>query len=412
MPTSLEKSSPSQKILYSFQKALDETLSLGAVPYRIFNVLYPIRVINVHGTQRSYTDMEEIQAFIERGIAESGLNTLGKLEDFFGLDADFVNKMIAFLKNIGHVTVDRNGLALTLLGIDSVREGVSYREYETDFKLYFDAIGNLPLSQAHFRVKVFDPDDSFQSQGFLPISPVFSKWDPLALKELERRKDRSRFGIMDEVKSISEHRQDPFVYMPVYVVERFVSTPDMSALPVYLVFGTMKGYRDIEIETAINRNFQALEWVKDKSSADDAITKRLISQEISPGRWTRRENSEFGIEIVVRAEDLELGQVGETGSRPRKKLTIDKIGRYMLAADWCFWLTCDIDAIRFGAGVQNCLEWLQNVSFSPSKDAIQQFISTVNKRLSLSTAITAQFLLEDARKRKMSTAIERLETML
>ena len=412
MPASSETSFPPQKILYSYRKALDTALALNTVPRRILSVLYPIRVIDVRGKQRSYVDMEEAQAFIERGLHEAGLTTTEELQAFFGLDKKFIQSMLTFLEQIGHVTrVNNNGFALTVTGIESVERGVSYREFETSFKLYFEAIGNHPLSQEHFRVKMYE--NPVDNQGFQVIPHVYSPWDPKCVNELQKRKDKSRYGIMDEVKTIFTSSESQTVYMPVYFVERIVATPDPLTLPRYLAFSSVKGYRDVELEQGVNQSTMILNWFEPSNiSLDDAISKKMSAWGVSSQNYTQRANPELGVEVVVRAEDIAAEKNPALSGGVESRLTLDKIGQYTLASEWCIWLTCDDHAIRFDAGVQNCLEWLQKAGSSPSKEVVERFVENVNKRLFLSPPITIQILFEQATNQHKFNAVDRLETIV
>lgn len=406
MQTNLETSSPPERYLYSYQKALDETLGLGTLPRRLFRVLYPIRIIEVHGKQRIATDMEEIQRYIERAIHEAGLTTSEELQAFLGLDAQFVDKFLLFLTQIGHLTTMDNKLALTLLGLDSLEAGVCYQEYETNFMLYFDALGNQPLSQEHFRVKVYESISD--NMGFWIFPPIFHSWDPNSIAKLQKQSDKSRYGLLDEVVTVISSREDKIVYMPVYIVERAIDVPLGSNLPLYLVFNTVKGYRDFELEQALNGDSISINWLKNAGEPlGVALNSKLDTIGIKIKNSQLRQNPLVGIELVLNTEDISHGN-SSSSVELEKNITVQRIGKYLLASEWCVWLTCDDPGIRLEAGIQNCLEWLEYSFSKPEVKAISQFIEIVNKRLVTNPAITISRLREEAKKRDMYRAKERL----
>ena len=411
MQTSLETSSPPEKYLYSYQKALAETLGLGVVPRRLFRVLYPIRMVEVFGRQRIPTDMEEIQLFIERAIHEAGLTTSQEIQTFLGLDAKYVDKFLLFLNQIGHLTNTDSNIALTLLGLDSLESGICYQEYESSFMLYFDAFGNQPLSQEHFRVRVYESIED--NRGFWVFPPTFHDWDANSVAKLQNRNDKSQYGLMDEVVTVISSREDKIVYMPVYIVERQIDLHSTSDLPAHLVFNTVKGYRDLELEQALNGDAIVLDWLKNSGEPlEVAINSRLDSFGIEVTNSQLRENPSVGIELVLDAKDISLKTKYQTDEAPEKEITIQRIGKYILASDWCVWLTCDDPVIRLEAGIQNCLEWLEYVYSEPDVKTIDQFIEKVNNRLTITPPITALKLKKEAQKQKMFRAEERLISTL
>lgn len=403
-----DNSLPPDKLLYSHQKALDETVALGAIPRRLFRVLYPIRVMNIHGRQRVSTDMEEIQWFIERAIHQANLTTVEDLEFFLGLDARYIWSMISFLEKIGHLITTGGKLKLSSLGEESVAHRISYQERETQFKLYFDAFGNRPLRQEHYRMRFYETPP--ENPGYWIFPPWFRRWDPESLTRLSQRNDRSRYGLLDEIKSISPAVEDRILYMPVYIVERAVEMDEKSDLPDYLVFNTLPGYRDIELEQSINQDPVVWDWLG-VTGADlqDVLVKRLNGFGLTPEQYRIKEDPTWGVEVFLDPSTIS----GEDGMYSRnaasQKITFKHIGRYLLAADWCVLLTSEDHAVRFEAGIQDCLEKLEHSHSDPSMDDINRSIALINRRLTLDPGITINTLVDEANRRGMNRAINRLE---
>jgi hypothetical protein len=103
MSTTYDDSSPqTERLLYSPHKALDAVLALGAIPKRLFRIFYPLWRVRVEGRQRLATDFEELEWYMERGI-RGRVDLGGDLAHFFGLEARFVERLVNFLRAIGHI---------------------------------------------------------------------------------------------------------------------------------------------------------------------------------------------------------------------------------------------------------------------------------------------------------------------
>ena len=403
-----DSSSPPDKLLYSYQKALDETVKHGASPRRLFRVLYPIRALVVQGRQRVSTDMEEIQWFIERAIQQADLTAPEELELFFGLDNKAIRAMLSFLEKIGHLVRVSGRLKLTKLGEESVAHHVSFQERDTQFKLYFDAFGNRPLRQEHYRIRFYE--NLPEQPGYWIFPPWFRQWDADSLTELIRRKDRSHYGVMDEISSISPTTEESILYMPVHVVERQVDVEETADLPVYLVFNTLPGYRDTELELSINQDLIILDWLR-STSADllDALGKRLDMFGLGSKDYRIEQDPVWGIKVFIDPAVISRQDGKSFSGGANQRITINHIGRYLLASEWCVLLTCDDYTIRQEAGVQDCLEMLEFSYSDPSLDDVRRSISMVNRRLNLPTDISVNMLFEEANRRKMDRAASRLE---
>jgi hypothetical protein len=395
---------PLDKILYSHQKALDETVTRGAIPRRLFRVLYPVRAMNVQGRQRIATDMEEIQWFMERAIHQADLTSAEDLEFFFGLDEKTIRAMLSFLEKIGHVQIASGGrLALTRLGEESVAQRISYQERDTEFKLYFDAFGNRPLRREHFRAKLYDSPP--MTPGFWIFPPLFRNWDAEALTRLSQDKERNRYGLWDEVSSISAAVEDQILYLPVYIVERKVRVGETAELPVYLAFTTLPGYRDDELEQTINQDPLLVDWLESNSeNLQTALDRRLEGFGLQPEHYRVEEDPTWGTKVF-----LDPAALTKAEGMSDQRITIAQIGRYMLAADWCFLLICEDPAVRQEAAIQDCLELLEYSHSDPSREEIDCSIALNNRRLDLQPGLTLPLLLAEAGQRGKNRAIERLE---
>ncbi len=399
------------KLLYSHQKALNELIALGLIPQRLFRILYPVRIVDVFGKQRFSSNIEESQWFVERGIHEAKLSSIDDLAEYLGLDHQFIKKMLAFLKQINHLEIDNGKLSLTELGIRSVQEQICYQEQETNFRLFFDAFGNYPLLQEHMRIKHLD--EIPENIPFHPPLPIFPEWDSKSLSDLHHRSDRYRYGLMDEVSQIGHSQVDKIIYMPVYIIERKVRRTDTAGVPNYLAFSSIPGYRDFELERIVNEVPEVLNWLSllKRESPEEAIRKRMQGLNIEKGSFEIVLESVLGIEVIVNGNAISTAKKN-TNLDQSNRLTINSIGKYLLATDWCIWVTSNDESIRRRAAVQQTLEWLHNSVAPPQRGDIEKFIIEINNRLSVKSPITRNELMTEAIKEGLFTAIDRLEAEL
>ena len=150
MPTNYQPSSNllkapvSKYLLYSHYKALDQVQEMGYIPVRLFRVLYPLWRVRVDGRQRIATEFDELEWYMERGLFDAGFSSLVELASFYGLEPVFVERLVDFLRGIGHIKGNYDNLSLTELGIASVRDRVRYEDQNTSTELYFEALGSNP----------------------------------------------------------------------------------------------------------------------------------------------------------------------------------------------------------------------------------------------------------------------------
>jgi hypothetical protein len=120
-------------------------------------------------------------------------------------------------------------------------------------------------------------------------------------------------------------------------------------------------------------------------------------------------DSKWGVTAIVDSDVISITD-SIANFEQSNRLTINNIGRYLLASDWCIWITCKDESIRRRAAIQQSLEWLNNSVANPQVGDIEKFILGMNNRLSISRHIMKKEVLEEARRKRLDTAIERLES--
>ena len=401
--------SSTNRLLYSPYKALDDVLDLGAIPRRLFRVLYPVWRVQVEGRQRIATDFEELEWFIERGLHEVGLDSVEDLARFLGLEARFVRKLVDFLKGIGHIRGDEDHLALTELGLTSVQTRIRYQDLETSAVLYFDGLGSRPLTREHYAVPVYaDPPKGTRFRAFYTF---YHRWDERALKQLMARPDRHHYNLPDEITEITPLDREP-AYLPAYIVERWSGKP--VNLPLFLVFSRVRSRRDAVLEEAVNVETLALVPLREANRHDleRAVENALSRRGLDRDDWYLRSDGPWGPQVTVDARVFKQSRRRTRGDDEDSwDLTVRDVGRYFLAYDWCVWLACDDAEVRQQAAVERLLEWLQHVTATPTAEDLRQRLAVMHERLRIQP-ISTDTLMDAAEQRGLARALERLDALV
>lgn len=407
MPMTTDSSSIVDRPLYSPHKALDAVLQLGAIPQRLYSILYPIWSVRIEGRQRIATDFEELEWFLERALYEVGLRSAGELSSFFGLEERFVRKLVGFLRSIGHVAGSDSHLTLTELGRTSVLDRVRYQEEGTSAVVYFDGFGNRPLTADHYKVPVYD--DLSRIRTYQPFYHFDHRWDETALPRLMALPDRHRYNLPDEITQATLLSQEP-VYLPAYIVERRAGAP--ATLPLFLVFSRVKGMRDAVLEEAINVESTALAPLRHirRGNLEWAVEKDLNRRGLDRNAWYLHPNGPWGPQITVEIRALEpSGSRSDESSEP--SLTIRDVGGYLLVYNWCVWVTCDDARVRRQAAIERLLEWLQHVTATPTAEELRRRLAAMHERLRIKP-ISPGVLMDEAQQQGLARALERLEMLV
>jgi hypothetical protein len=204
--------------------------------------------------------------------------------------------------------------------------------------------------------------------------------------------------------------EEGFLYMPVYIVERRMDAEETPELPSYLVFNTLPGYRDDELELSINQDLVLLDWLR-TTSADFqvALDKRLDGFGLGREDYRIKPDPVWGTKVFVDSAAVSPSEGRLSRDDSDQRITINHIGRYMLAADWCFLVTCEDLTIRREAAIQDCLEMLEYSHSDPSLEEVDRSMAMTNQRLDLHPGITLPMMLAEAGQRGKNRAVDRLE---
>jgi len=393
-------------LLYSHYKALDQVQELGMTPLRLFRVLYPLWRVRVDGRQRVATELDELEWYMERGLQGAGLNSVGELASFFGLEPPFVQRLIHFSRAIGHVNGDDEHLSVTDLGIASIRDRVRYEDRTTSTELYFDALSNTPLTPEHYKIPILETLPPAGKTPFQAFHHFDQTWNRDALDLMLKSPDKKQFNLPDEITTAQLLNREPS-YLPVYFIEARENKPASS--PRLLVFSQVRGLHDIVLEEAVNREPAVYRALKAKTdSRVEAVGRYFEQSGLKKDDWYLNENGPWGAQVMVD------GQVFLTGADEDEeasgRLTLRSVGRYTLIYDWCIWVMCDDVRVRTQAAAEQLLEWLQGANAKPAPGETSRKFANLCQRLSIQE-MPVKDLLALARQKGFSRAAERLEEM-
>jgi hypothetical protein len=215
-------------IRYPEERALEDAVyRLGVMPTRLFALLLPAWRVEIEATVTDGEPYELIDRYLGRAIAEGGLRTAADLARFLALDDVLVDRALRFLGAIGHITVADGRIALTDLGLRSVREKVRYVVTRKDRrKLYFDAFGSRPLTRPYYdsRTVTFLSGAALRQATERGEGPRFQLlvstfgFRPEALTELFRHADRDRYNLPAGIDTPSQLGAPECVHLPMYVI--------------------------------------------------------------------------------------------------------------------------------------------------------------------------------------------------
>ena len=334
---------------YPEQRALEDTAyGHGLVPTRIFTVLLPVWRVEIQATVTDAEDYAVIDRYLERAIAEGGLDTTPELARFLALDEVIVDRALRFLAAIEHVLVANGRFTLTPLGAASVRDQKSYRRSVHDRrKLYFDAFGSRPLTRPYYdsqavtfieRHEARRAVDDVAGRGFmLANTPAFRRE---ALTGLAHATERDTFNLPERIEnpqSVGEER----VYLPLYLV-RAARTRQP---PRYLAYSQISDESEPYL-TSICENTDEIasacehDWAPKEDEERRRISEWLTRRNL--GRYRPKRTTEDTWSVTLPAEAF---------GRDRA-LGLSQLGSYIVLGNFFFHTWCADESARRRALVE------------------------------------------------------------
>jgi hypothetical protein len=212
----------------------DALAAPDVVPVRLFTLLWPLWRIDFTAFIVNDEPYDTIDHFVSRAVVDGGIRAVPELAAFLSLDRPLVQRVVAFLAGIGHLTRSGDTVTPTELGRRSVADGVRHANREFRRTMLFDQFSAEPLpgkryanevtlSEAALTAHAMQFDTLFSARSFQP---------DLALTWMERS-----VHAPEAREALTLYPGNPSeVYLPLYVVEA-----ESGAL---LVYSATNGARD------------------------------------------------------------------------------------------------------------------------------------------------------------------------
>ncbi|MFI6457179.1 hypothetical protein ACIBF6_37185 [Streptosporangium amethystogenes] len=332
------------RAIYPARRAVEHAVTVpGVRPARLFPVSWPLWEVEVTANVYDEQAYEVIDRFLARALKERDIGTRDGLVAFFGLEPALVDRCLAFLAVIGHLTVDRHGeVRLTELGLRSVRAKVRYTPKESRQRVLIERFTGRPLPGRYHRGSLTVlpspnvPQEMLEDRArFLPLfaPTVFQQ---RMVDDLAARPDRADYNLpaqLREIKGIAVRD----VYLPTYLIE----TSDRSLL-AYTDAGSG---RDDFMEAAcrdvptIRVRIDTVDRVKPR----ELWTEWLADRKLGPGRLQELPNAVWRVILAP-----------EAFSGP-PKLPLSRVGSFQLRNHHFLQLWCDDARLRHRAALERVL---------------------------------------------------------
>ncbi|MEO6890107.1 MAG: hypothetical protein ABI456_12200 [Ktedonobacteraceae bacterium] len=411
--STVERQPATLKPIYDPRRALEHIQTLqGVVPVRLFAILFPLWDIETTARQEEGRPYELMEKYVERGIDEGQLHTVEELTAFFGLQDAIIQKILLFLKTIGHVTQQGTCWDLTALGHKSVRGGTKYVSQEKHVRFYFDAYTSQPLRKEHYegkKVRIFSPEEAaeiihMKTWGYrfhLVIS--MHAWRATSLRELEARVDRGDYNMPVEMREVQMLAARP-AYLPMYVIEtkRKGRTPtatgsSLAPRPHYLVYTGIRNLRDTYFERIINDNAMVYAALRGEK---EAVQRDLWDA------WLH-EKGITGIPLERPDGTWQIALSPSMFEGPQAKLATTKVGNYDLRDGYFIQIWCDDQALRRRAALDLALRLVKGQQRFIKRRDLQEHLQLLGTQLQV-----AQLSIDDVRRRAVETKKEDLVKVL
>ncbi|MFF4992546.1 hypothetical protein ACFY19_35605 [Streptosporangium saharense] len=384
-------------VIYPARRAVEHAVALpGVRPVRLFPVLWPFWQVEITANVYEEQAYEVIDRFLVRAVVEGGVDDRDELIRFFGLEPPLVDRCLAFLSVIGHLTVERGRVRMTDLGLRSVRAGVRYEPKESRQKLLIERFTGRPLPRGHYQTSpgVLPspevPDELLTDRTrFLSLfTPV--AFQPQMINDLAARSDRTEYnlpGQLREIRGIAA--QD--AYMPAYLIET-----DNRSLLAYTAAVTG---RDPFLE-AVCRDVPAIHMkieAERRENPRDLWTAWLASSQLGPGQPRQLPNGVWRVTLRPAA----------FGGPP--KLPLSRLGSFQLRKHHFIQLWCEDVELRSRATSERALSMTRLREVRTRADLAER-IDGVAAQLEVTPPSFAQ-LRDYARRERLHDRLASLEAL-
>jgi hypothetical protein len=348
------------QLIFPARRALEQAVTTISVrPLRLFPVLWPLWRVEVSARVYDEQAYEVVDRFLVRAVHEAGFTRVDQVAAFLGVHLSLVQRCLAFLTRIGHVSVDGGEVRMTPLGVEAIRAGVRYEPKESRQDLLFDQFTSWPLPRGHYdgSVTVLPtpevPADSLADRTHFTGLYCGNSFVPDIVPRLAQRPDRTEFNLPRLLRDVTVE-QHANAYLPVYLVE----TAD-SGLLAY----TSAEPRGDEFIQAVCREVPAvLELISAEEPGDPREIWTGWLAEGRHGRGTLRQLPNGVWRTTLRPQAY--------GAAP--KLPPNRIGSFELRRRHFLQLWCDDTALRRRVLMDRALGIAQTRDVSTREDLVER----------------------------------------
>lgn len=363
-------------IRYIPERALEDALyAQGVTPTRLFRILFPVWSVEIEADVIDGEPYALIDKYLERGIAEAGLTGRDALADFFGLDPVVVDRALRFLSAIGHLTGDDGALALTDLGVRSLREDRRYEVTRRDRrKLYFDAFGSRPLVRDYYDADdvTFLPGPSSPDDRFQPLQSFELRgFRQEALAELARDPHRDKYNLPEPVTAPAQVGEPLMVYLPMYVIR----ATDPAGRPRHLAYTQVADTMEPYMTELFAQTPELTAWFETENAYGrydgDRARKWLTGNGLDTATL-RQDGGSWHVTLPA------------TAFGDNAPLTLSKAGSYVVLGDTLLQTRCSDRNLREKALLKRLDDYLANRR-NPAREPTESHIARLSRQLDVRT---------------------------
>lgn len=256
-------------IIYPARRAVEHAVSVsGAIPTRLFPVLWPLWQIETLADVEDEKSYDVIDQFVVRAVREGELQSVAEIAAFLSLPIGVVERCVRFLVLIGHAELAGERVSLTPRGVRSAAEGVRYEPKESRQLILVEQYTGEALKRSYydggvtvlsdFRVPVERTADRCR---FLPLPwAAGTAPRPDLLDALARRPDRADYNLPAQLRNLRSTSGPRQVYLPAYLVE--------TAAHGILAYTAVGDGRDVFLEGICARIDQARDRIAAENFRD------------------------------------------------------------------------------------------------------------------------------------------------